>query len=962
MRGAGNSVRQTKGDYDLPQQEIAQLRKTNSILNQAVKSLQKENNYFRTVDPAKKFKPGSSKNKAQILLKFVARKHTGKILGESEEMFRNLSEKAVVGIYLIQRGLFKYANSKLAEILEYSVEEIVDKIKVSNVVYSDDRPLVRDNIRKRISGDASSIHYEFRVYTNKHRIKHVEVYSSLTTYQGKPAIIGTMLDITERKQMEEELKASEKRLRQLADSTFEGILIHDKSKILDVNQSVCRMSGYNYEELIGKSIIDYVPSPYKEYVLNSLQYLSSDSHEIKMTRKDGSVFDAEVRGKPITYDGKRARVVAFHDISERKNMEKALHDSRELYKLITDNMADSMWLMNMDLKVLWISPSVERNTGYSLEEINSLPFKKHFTDASWKIITDTVAEEFAPENLSQENTKTTRIIELEFCRKDGSTFWSEVSCRLLRSEEGYPIGILGVGRDITRRKLAEETMKISEERFSKAFRFSPSPSAIALLSDDKVIAANESFLLMLGYEQEEITHYTQTELKIWPDVSSYKEFIGKLTRDGFIKGENTQLVAKTGEIRDVLMSAVIITLNNDKFILYICNDITRQKKLEEQLRRSQKMEAIGTLAGGIAHDFNNILGGIMGYTELIMSQHIKQDNPAYKFLEGILRGTNRAKDLVSQMMTFSRRQEQKKIPLRMSPIIKEALKLLRASLPATIEIRSKIADTEHSIFADATQLHQVIMNLATNAAHAMQGRNGVLEVSLNTMLFESNDIVPHTNLKLGIEYQVLSVRDSGHGIDPEIISRIFDPFFTTKKLGEGTGLGLSVVYGIVKSYDGVITVDSKKNYGTTFRIYIPAIPLVEENKLKKEKKIQGGKEKILFIDDEFTLTEIFKTQLENIGYAVSTFNNPLEALENFKTQSDNYDLVITDMTMPYLTGTDLAGEFIKIRSDIPVLLCSGVIEAFDYGRLNRLGVTQVVTKPTTIKNLDTAIRKIFDKG
>ncbi len=902
-----------------------------------------------------------SEMNCRLQAELAYRRRAEEALRESEEKFRVLAEKSMAGIYLIQDRLFHYINPKFAEIFEYQIEEFTCPSRVRDVVFPEDISLVEEALRKRLAGELESLHYEFRIQTKKRNMKYVEVYSSRTFYKGRPAVIGTLLDITERKKMAEALSGSEKRFRQLADATFEGIIIQDDSRILDLNQAIVRMSGYDYDELIGRNVLDFISPGHKDLFLRNIQSENSGAFEIRMVRKDGSLRVIEVMGKPIISGGKRAKVVAFHDITERKYMAESLRKSEERYKLITDNMTDMVWLISMDLKMIWLSPSARRIRGFTLDEANDGPLDRHFTPDSLAIVSCAIAEELIPEKLQQKDLNIERTLELELFRKDESTIWIEVSFTLLRDNQGLPMGILGVGRDISERKQAEQALRISEERFSKVFHISPVATAISTINEGRYVDVNESQLLALGYTREEMVGHTATELKVWADPNDRKKYVRILARRGFVRNEPFQMRTKTGEILDVLLWAETITLNEEKFVLTICYDITEQRKLEEQLRRSQKMEAIGTLAGGIAHDFNNILGGIMGYTELVMSHHIKRDHPARQFLEGTLRAIHRAKDLVAQMMTFSRQQEHKRIPLKISPIIKEAVKLLRASLPATISMNVHIASAENTVLADPSEVHQVLMNLVTNAFHAMKGKKGQLDVSLQPVVYLSADALPHPDLKQGTVYQELTIRDSGHGIAPAVIPRIFDPFFTTKKPGEGTGLGLSVVYGIIKNYDGVIAVDSTLRRGTTFRIYIPAITSSVPKEEKKNNGVSGGRERIMLVDDEATLTEVLKLLLTDLGYKVNAYNSPLDALKDFRKRPADFDLVVTDMTMPRMTGTDLARKIRRIR-EIPVILCTGLIEKIDHDSLTESGIREIIMKPVTIQKMAVAVRCIFDKS
>lgn len=412
----------------------------------------------------------------------------------------------------------------------------------------------------------------------------------------------------------------------------------------------------------------------------------------------------------------------------------------------------------------------------------------------------------------------------------------------------------------------------------------------------------------------------------------------------------------------------------------LLQDITVRKEAEEALKKysegleemvrlrtaellqSQKMEAIGTLAGGIAHDFNNILGGILGYMELAQRRHVAAEHQASSYIEGAIQGIHRAGDLISQITTFSRSEEQKRKPLEMHPLIKEALKLLSATLPSTIEIRQNIAGSRRAILADPTQIHQIIMNLCTNAAHAMKEKGGMMEVTLRQAAFESEKHLPHHDLKTGVEYEMLIVRDTGCGIDEKIISRIFDPFFTTKKPGEGTGLGLAVVYGIIRNHGGTIFVESKRGKGTAFYVYIPTIPQTKEDADESKGAISGGKESILFVDDETSLTAIFKTQLEDIGYSVDAHNDPRAALDAFKRNPSGYDLVITDLTMPHMVGTGLASRLRKIRADVPIMLLTGAIDKIEQNYLRRHGICKMILKPIPLRKLAREIRQVLDEN
>jgi len=393
-------------------------------------------------------------------------------------------------------------------------------------------------------------------------------------------------------------------------------------------------------------------------------------------------------------------------------------------------------------------------------------------------------------------------------------------------------------------------------------------------------------------------------------------------------------------------------------ILVVIKNITERKHLESSIQQSQKMEAIGTLAGGIAHDFNNILCAMIGYTELTM-EDISEGSIAQKNLEEVLKSATRAKDMVQQILAFSRKSDTEKKPVRIQSIVKEALKLLRPSIPSTIEIRQSIDENCGPVLADSTQIHQVVMNLATNAYQAMREKGGLLEFTLKKEKIRSDDsdqgLPPSTYLKL-------IVSDTGCGMNNEIKEKIFDPYFSTKGPGEGTGMGLSVVHGIIKDHGGDIKVQSEAGKGTTFYLSFPLIKArpVETETLPTE-AIQTGSEHILCIDDEEAIVLMIKQKLVRLGYRVTSRTSSVEALEAFKVKQGEFDLVITDMTMPNMTGVELAARIKEIRPDIPIIICTGFSELIDRDLAKKIGIMGYIMKPVLKDEMARTVRKVLDQ-
>jgi PAS domain S-box-containing protein len=395
-------------------------------------------------------------------------------------------------------------------------------------------------------------------------------------------------------------------------------------------------------------------------------------------------------------------------------------------------------------------------------------------------------------------------------------------------------------------------------------------------------------------------------------------------------------------------------------VILIINDLTEQRRLEDQLRQAQKMEAVGTLAGGIAHDFNNILAAIIGYTQLAWQELPEESTPRLD-LEESLRAAERAKDLVKQILTFSRQADEEKTLLEVTPIIKEGLKLLRASLPATIEIRPRLAEDLGPVAADPTQIHQVLVNLCANAAQAMPNDSGVLEITLQQVEVASSTIGSVPDLQPG-SYIKLSVKDDGSGMPPHVIKRIFDPYFTTKEKEKGTGLGLAVVHGIVKSHQGAIRVQSEPGQGSVFDVYLPIIKeSLPELKPRAGQGLPAGRETILLIEDEVTLVRMIQRLLGNLGYQVVACPDSSEAVAIFTRDPDRFDLVLTDLTMPKMAGDELAARILQIRPAMPIILSTGYSERITPEKARELGISRLIYKPMELSDLAVVIRDVLDE-
>jgi PAS domain S-box-containing protein len=478
-----------------------------------------------------------------------------------------------------------------------------------------------------------------------------------------------------------------------------------------------------------------------------------------------------------------------------------------------------------------------------------------------------------------------------------------------------------------------------------------------------ILQVNPVVLSRLGYTKYELLgKNVQTVLP--PDR---QEEAGAIIADmvtGKKEISTVPLITKDGDLIPVDTKVTSGKWGNQDALFGISRDTSERQKtekekarLESQLQQAQKMEAIGTLAGGIAHDFNNILGAIMGYAELVQRESEKA-SVSYLYLQEVVHACRRAKDLVKQILTFSRQTEKEQAPVRVETIVKEVVKLLRASLPATIEVFQDI-QSDGLVMGDPIQIHQIILNLCTNAGHAMQDQGGRLTISLIKLELDSESSANFPNLKPGPYLQV-TVSDTGHGIPASEQNRIFEPFFTTKEKGEGTGMGLAVVHGIVTDHGGDIFVHSEPGQGATFTVFLPAVERRIEPRSQDEMPIPTGSERILFIDDEAALADAGKHFLEALGYEIVTKTSSVEAFELFKSQPDRFDLVITDMTMPTLTGDKLAEQMMSIRSDLPMIMCTGFSARMSKTKALNLGIRAYLTKPVLGRQMAETIRMVLD--
>jgi PAS domain S-box-containing protein len=774
-------------------------------------------------------------------------------------------------------------------------------------------------------------------------------------------ILSTGRDITEQERVEEALRRSEIKYRELVQHANSIILRFDiQGRITFCNEFAQRFFGYTEKEILHKNIIGMIvpetessgrnlAAMLEDIIQNSTSYNYNENENI---RRDGErAWIAWTNKAILDRDENISEILSIGiDITDRKKAGDALKESEATLKSIFRAAPTGIGMVSNRI-IERVNQRLCEMVGYSADELIGQSARIFYPSE----------EEFrwvGEEKYGQITKWGTGAVETHWKRKDGSIIDVLLSSTPIDPAEPTK-EVTFTALDITESKKAENALRQSEKRYKTLtnnlhigiFRNTTG-------SHGKFLEANPAIVEMFGFQsRDEFMRMSAADLYQNPD--NRKKFNEQMLKFGFVRDNEVHLRKKDGTPFIGLVSAVTVRDETDEVTYYdgIIEDITGKKELELQLQQAQKMEAIGALAGGIAHDFNNILSAIMGYTELALNDVEKEstlhNNLGEVFLAGI-----RAKDLVKQILTFSRQTEQERKPLQVNLIVKEALKLLRATLPATIDIRENI-QTDGLVIGDATQIHQVLMNLCTNAGHAMQDKGGLLKIGLTKVELGAGTAANYPELKPGF-YLEMTVGDTGHGMASHVLDRIFDPFFTTKEKGRGTGMGLAVVHGIVKSHGGEIYVSSAPNKGATFKVYFPAVKRHEYTASRIEKPMPTGTERILLVDDEPAIASVGKKNLESLGYEVTTRTSSVEALELFKHQPDRFDLVVTDMTMPKITGENLARKLMRIRSDIPIILCTGYSANIDEQQATSMGIRAYVLKPLVLREIAKAVREVLD--
>ncbi|MBU0964847.1 MAG: transporter substrate-binding domain-containing protein [Proteobacteria bacterium] len=706
--------------------------------------------------------------------------------------------------------------------------------------------------------------------------------------------------------------------------------------------------------------------------------------------------------------------VRVHGELERTHIEleeRVAQRTRELEK-IRNSMEKSQevakfgnWDWDIIAHTIWWSDGIYRILGVKPNEFQPTydEFLKRVHPEDLDFVKDSVKKALAG--------KDSYSLEHRIVLEDRSVRTIHEEAEIVRDEAGKALRMVGIIQDISEKKSTEATLKFNEERLKTLFQLSQMDDAskntlanYAMESAVKMTGSKAGYLHFYDEDSQTIIihlwsidvlkicktkkqHQYQVESAgIWADCIRQRRAVihnnecNTPSQEGYPAGHfpigRHMVVPVIVDDRIVVIAGVgnketpydesdmqqLTLLMNEAWGIIHKKEIKAEKtELANLLRQSQKMEAIGTLAGGIAHDFNNILTPILGYADMVRDE-MPLYSPQAENLNHVIRAAKRAKELVQQILAFSRQTEEDRKPVQIQLVVKEALKLLRASIPSTIQIHKQLDPNCGLVLADASQIHQIVMNLCTNAYHAMLKTDGILTVTLGNINIPANDPrVLDMQLSPG-NYVQFSVSDTGIGMDRTTIDKIFDPYFTTKKKGEGTGLGLSVVHGIVKSMGGRIITQSEVGKGTTFNIYLPRVTHAAIYDKKAQKPIPRGSEKIMVVDDEETIALMEKQMLESLGYSVAVMQNSMDALREFSDHPEKYDMVITDMAMPIMNGDELALRIMALRPELPIILCTGFSEIIDEPRAKSIGIREFIMKPIIKRNLGEIVRSALDYG
>lgn len=762
---------------------------------------------------------------------------------------------------------------------------------------------------------------------------------------------------------ETEVKTARKEL----DAIFNAapVMIWQKyrdGRYVRVNDRFCETIGRTKDQIIGKTDFEIFPAEMAGHYAKSdqtvlIEGISQHAVVQRHLKADGTLGWSQtdkIAWKDETGAIKGTMGFAL-DITERKTNELEIERGEARMRALIERMPDLVWLKDPDGVYLSCNHKFERFFGETEENI------KGRTD--YDFVDSKLADFFRKNDKIAMAADKPVINEEEIVyADDGHREILETIKTPVYDLHGNLIGVLGIGRDITSRKKTELQLKESRDMFEKVFN--SHLDAIFILDTQKppkIVESNSAAERIFGYTKQEFTGGTVDRFHV--DSAYLKQFQEELypviAKNEFLHNFRFEMKRRDGSIFPTEHTVLELKNNKNERIGWVSNirDLSEKKIAEEKIQHLQRMESIGSLASGIAHDFNNILFPIMGISELMM-EDFDEKTVEWANAREIFNAGKRGRDLIKQILAISRQSKSETMPVRYQQVLKEVLKLIRSTIPANIKIEQNIAQNCGPIRANPTQLHQVAMNIITNAYHALED-SGTISVKLAEQILNASDLAG-TACRPG-RYAVLTVSDTGCGISKELMGKIFDPYFTTKKMGKGSGLGLAVVNGIVQEHKGAIKVESEKDKGSIFKVYLP---IFEKTGIKTKsdvhKNLPEGNEKILLVDDEVLISEVAKQALERLGYKVLSLTQSLDAFELVKENPNAFDLVISDLAMPNMTGDQLAVEIKAVRSDLPVIICTGFNDKLDIDEMKKMGIAGVLGKPVERAELAEMVRKVLD--
>ncbi len=774
-------------------------------------------------------------------------------------------------------------------------------------------------------------------------------------------------ELEERKRTERALRETENKFSTVFHESpaYISFSTLEDGRLLEVNDAFTEITGHPRDEALGKTTaeIGLWPEPEKRlgYIRKIKEAGAFRNEEVVLQKKNGEPLFALWSARKIELDGEAHLVNVIVDITERKESEKALQereaqlrDRNHFIQTVLDNLPIGLAVNYFDEgTATYLNKKFEEIYGWREDELKSVSdfFQRVYPDPVYREeIQKRVSADIAsgdPERMQWDN--------IEVTRKDGS--------RRVVSAKNIPIFeqnfMISTVQDVTDRRKAEAALRESEKRFKDLAEMLPEAVFEADI-DLNLTFANQRALSLFGYSQRDFEKgLNGFDMLVREHRESALSRIERRFQGEDLPASEYVGLKNDGTTFPILLHAIpILQDGKAKGVRGIVVDISEIKRLESELQQAQKMEAIGNLAGGVAHEFNNVLGIILGNAELALDD-VPDWNPAKESLKEIRTASFRAREVVRQILSFARKTMTALEPVEVNRVVKESLKLMRVSIPAMIDIQQNLPPEPMMILGNPTEIHQIVINLCTNAAHAMKESGGVLEVSVSEVALDQKGAENHGDLDTG-DFVKLTVKDRGEGIPPNVLEKVFEPYFTTKEFGQGSGMGLAVVYGLVKKLKGAVDITSVVGEGTTVEILFPKIEEKARPLGKAKSELPGGTERILLIDDDPSLVKMTGQMLERLGYRVTGMTESTAAIERFQTSPHDFDLVITDMAMPNMSGDQLAAQLLKMRNDIPILLCTGHSDTVDEKEARRMGIRGFALKPLDRAKLAKAVRAVLD--